>query len=292
MATLTGGLAAAVLGGDVNAGASAGGNAAQNNFVCGGLCVAGVIIGAGAIYSTIVGEGDPLEGLAQIGSGSDPLSAAISSGVNAGIELSLEAYPEQTLAALGVLEAIGETADLAVTYVDEATGKTVSTNWNKLPERLRNQIKGGTTIAAIAIPGGSIAKLRALKKASKGGTTVAATNRTQLINELMASGTKVTLGNVVDIRNINGRTVWLEMGNSRAGLQHIVGEHGSEFAQRGISEAEIPDLLFTALQRDNVVGYQGRGTGRPIYEFEYGGQTHRLAITVGDHGFVVGANFR
>ncbi|OXT00496.1 hypothetical protein B7H23_10270 [Notoacmeibacter marinus] len=116
VATLTGGLAAAVLGGDVNAGASAGGNAAQNNFVCGGLCVAGVIIGAGAIYSTIVGEGNPLEGLAQIGSGSDPLSAAISSGVNAGIELSLKAYPGQTLAALGVLEAIGETADLAVTY--------------------------------------------------------------------------------------------------------------------------------------------------------------------------------
>lgn len=119
-----------------------------------------------------------------------------------------------------------------------------------------------------------------------------APNKTQLIDDLVAGGTRITPENIVDIRSINGRTVWLETGNSNAGLRHIIDEHGFEFAQRGISEAKIPDVLFTALQRDNVVGYQGRGTGRPIYEFEYGGQTHRLAITVGDNGFVVGANFR
>lgn len=79
-----------------------------------------------------------------------------------------------------------------------------------------------------------------------------ATNRTQLIGDLVAGGTRITPENVVDIRIINGRTVWLETGNSNAGLRHIVGEHGSEFAQRGIPEAEIPDVIFTALQRNNM----------------------------------------
>ncbi|MDO5658166.1 MAG: polymorphic toxin-type HINT domain-containing protein [Paracoccus sp. (in: a-proteobacteria)] len=119
-----------------------------------------------------------------------------------------------------------------------------------------------------------------------------ASDRAQLIDDVSAGGAKITPENVVDIRIVNGRTVWLETGNSSAGLRHIVGRHGPEFAQRGIPYAEIPNVLFTALQRNNVVGYQGRGTARPIYEFEYGGQMYRLAITVGDNGFIVGANFR
>lgn len=74
--------------------------------------------------------------------------------------------------------------------------------------------------------------------------------------------------------------------------QHIIGEHCAEFVQRGITEAEIPDVLFSALQQNKIVGHQGRGTGRPIYEFDYGDKTHRLAIAVGDNGFIVGTNFR
>jgi len=97
---------------------------------------------------------------------------------------------------------------------------------------------------------------------------------------------------VIDIRRINGKTIWLETGSPTAGLRHIVGEHGPEFAQRGISELDIPDVVFSALQRNNIVGYQGRGAGRPIYEFDYRGQTYRLAITIGGNGFIVGANFR
>lgn len=36
--------------------------------------------------------------------------------------------------------------------------------------------------------------------------------------------------------------------------------------------------------------FTGRGTGRPIYEFTYNGELHNVAITVGNNGFVVGAN--
>ncbi|WP_261336152.1 hemagglutinin repeat-containing protein [Rhizobium leguminosarum] len=123
-------------------------------------------------------------------------------------------------------------------------------------------------------------------------TETAGTTRTRLIDELIGKGVKVAPQSVIEVQRVNGKTIWLETGSSTAGLRHIVGEHGAEFAQRGFSELEIPNVLFAALQQNNVVGYQGRGAGRPIYEFDYRGQIYRLAITVGNNGFIVGANFR
>jgi filamentous hemagglutinin len=123
-------------------------------------------------------------------------------------------------------------------------------------------------------------------------TETAGTTRTRLIDELIGKGVKVAPQSVLEIQRVNGKTIWLETGSSTAGLRHIVGEHGAEFAQRGFSELEIPNVLFAALQQNNVVGYQGRGAGRPIYEFDYRGQIYRLAITVGNNGFIVGANFK
>ncbi|WP_244597404.1 hemagglutinin repeat-containing protein [Rhizobium hidalgonense] len=123
-------------------------------------------------------------------------------------------------------------------------------------------------------------------------TESAGTTRTRLIDELIGKGAKVAPQSVIEIQRVNGKTIWLETGSSTAGLRHIVGEHGAEFAQRGFSELEIPTILFAALQQNNVVGYQGRGAGRPIYEFDYRGQIYRLAITVGNNGFIVGANFK
>ena len=47
---------------------------------------------------------------------------------------------------------------------------------------------------------------------------------------------------------------------------------------------------MNALENGKIVGYQGRGTGRHIYEFTYNGEIHKVAITVGNNGFIVGAN--
>ena len=47
---------------------------------------------------------------------------------------------------------------------------------------------------------------------------------------------------------------------------------------------------MNALENGNIVEYQGRGTGSPIYEFTYNGERHNIAITVGNNEFVVGAN--
>ena len=111
--------------------------------------------------------------------------------------------------------------------------------------------------------------------------------------ELKAAGIKFDPGQIVTIfRNADGRIVWLEKGDSARGLAHIIGEHGAEFAAHGYSEAEIPDLLRQALQSGKIIGYQGKGAGRPIYEVMFGGKLVKIAITVGSNGYIVGANLR
>ncbi|WP_223533549.1 filamentous hemagglutinin N-terminal domain-containing protein [Pseudomonas sp. GL-RE-20] len=119
------------------------------------------------------------------------------------------------------------------------------------------------------------------------------TVNTSLLDELTANGVKFTPENVVaTTRSSNGKVVFLETGNSKAGLQHIIEEHGSQFAQMGVSEAQIPSVVMKAVSEGKLVGYQGSGAGRPIYELTINGQQQRIAVTVGDNGFVVGANPR
>lgn len=77
---------------------------------------------------------------------------------------------------------------------------------------------------------------------------------------------------------------------ANAGLKHIVKEHVTDFANVGISEAQIPSVVMRAVSEGNIVGYQGRGTGRPTYEVMVNGKSKLLAITTGSNGFIVGAN--
>ncbi|NQE78340.1 hypothetical protein A8L50_07230 [Pantoea ananatis] len=112
-----------------------------------------------------------------------------------------------------------------------------------------------------------------------------------LLKEMTAQGIKFTPENIVSAaKNNNGKVFFLEKGNSKAGLQHIIGEHKKDFANIGVSEAKIPSVVMKAISEGKVVGYQGKGTGRPIYETVINGEMHRLAITVSSNGFVVGAN--
>ncbi|MBS9359781.1 hypothetical protein JL739_01435 [Listeria welshimeri] len=86
------------------------------------------------------------------------------------------------------------------------------------------------------------------------------------------------------------KIVWLEKGHPSAGFEHILIEHGEQFAKQGISKTDLPDFLMTALEKGKMVGHQGKGKGRPIYEVIYNGKKYRVAITVGKNGFIVGAN--
>ncbi|MBU3892795.1 VENN motif pre-toxin domain-containing protein [Serratia rubidaea] len=114
-----------------------------------------------------------------------------------------------------------------------------------------------------------------------------------LFKEMTAQGIKFTPENVVGAaRDSSGKIIFLEKGNSKAGLQHIVKEHGSQFSQIGVPEARIPDVVMKAVTDGKIVGYQGTGTGRPIYETMINGKKYNIAVTVGNNGFIVGANLR
>ena len=112
-----------------------------------------------------------------------------------------------------------------------------------------------------------------------------------LLNELANSGVKYNPEDIVAItKTADGKLVWLENGTDTAGLNHIITEHSDDFLNKGITQEQIPDYVMNALENGKIVGYQGRGTGRPIYEFTYNGEIHKVAITIGNNGFIVGAN--
>jgi filamentous hemagglutinin len=88
----------------------------------------------------------------------------------------------------------------------------------------------------------------------------------------------------------SGQIVFLETGNANSGLTHIIDQHAQDFANVGISENQIPNVIMDALTEGQIVGYQGKGTGRPIYQIEVNGVKQNIAITVGSNGYIVGAN--
>ena len=109
-----------------------------------------------------------------------------------------------------------------------------------------------------------------------------------LLDELANSGVKYNPEDIVAItKTADGKLVWLENGTDTAGLNHIITEHADDFLNKGITQEQIPDYVMNALENGKIVGYQGRGTGRPIYEFTYNGEIHKVAITVGNNGFMV-----
>ncbi|MDU9026277.1 DUF637 domain-containing protein [Pseudomonas corrugata] len=113
------------------------------------------------------------------------------------------------------------------------------------------------------------------------------------LEELTAKGVKFSPENIVaTTRSQSGQIVFLETGNLKAGLQHIIEEHGSQFVQMGVSEAQIPSVVMRAVSEGKLIGYQGSGGGRPVYELDINGKPQRIAVTVGSNGFVVGANPR
>ena len=113
-------------------------------------------------------------------------------------------------------------------------------------------------------------------------------SRQDLLDELERNGVKHNPDDIVEIgRNKAGQIVFLEKGNSRAGLQHIVERHAGDFANIGVPEDKIGKLVFAAVTTGKVVGAQRT---RPIYEVLFEGKLYRLAVSVGDNGFIVGAN--
>ena len=115
-----------------------------------------------------------------------------------------------------------------------------------------------------------------------------------LVKELDQSGEKHNSNDIVGITRdpITGKLAWLENGNTSAGLNHILDQHGKQFNDKGISNEELPHYIMEAINQGRIIDYQGSGTTRPIYEFVYKGEIQQIAITIGNNGFIVGANPR
>jgi hypothetical protein len=92
------------------------------------------------------------------------------------------------------------------------------------------------------------------------------TEKEALIAELRQQGIKHNPEQIVAIAKLaSGQIIFLEMGSDRSGLQHIVLQHADQFAAQGIEKDRIAGAIVTALIQGEVIGYQGRGSTRPVY---------------------------
>lgn len=123
--------------------------------------------------------------------------------------------------------------------------------------------------------------------------TIGALKPEHLMDELRKSGKKYNEEDIVMItKTKKNELVWLEKGNETAGLEHILNRHGDQFLQKGITAESMPSFLKTAIENGRIVGNQGRIHSQPrmIYEVDYNGEMIKVAITISDNGYIVGAN--
>lgn len=111
-----------------------------------------------------------------------------------------------------------------------------------------------------------------------------------LVAEVERQAHRITAERVVRIgRNRERKIVWLEQGSDRAGVEHIMNsERVSHFTRAGIAEADIVDVVFQAATKGEPIGVTGKD--RIVFAVTYRGQEQRIAITVSDNGFIIGAN--
>ena len=105
---------------------------------------------------------------------------------------------------------------------------------------------------------------------------------TGLLDELANSGVKYNPDDVVTVmKNSDGKIMWLENGNSKAGLTHILERHADDFAAQGVSD--IPKLLENVLSTNPIkTGSNAKGL---FADYILNGNSYRVAY--GTNGFVV-----
>ncbi|MBA4492902.1 hypothetical protein ACFO25_08565 [Paenactinomyces guangxiensis] len=110
----------------------------------------------------------------------------------------------------------------------------------------------------------------------------------KLFDELEAKGVKFSREASVGItRTPSGKITWLETGNSKAGLQHIMERHSKEFSSWGLNnQDEVANLILETVTTKNGV-QQG---GATIYDVVVGGKPRKLKVVISENGFIVTAH--
>jgi hypothetical protein len=122
------------------------------------------------------------------------------------------------------------------------------------------------------------------------GAAAPEVERQALVADVVAAGHKISSNAVVHIaRAPDGRVVWLERGDGRTGLSHLLrAERIARFAEVGVAPTDIPGLAVRAILEGRPVGRKGRdGT---IYDVDIGGGRHRdIVVVVGANGYIITA---
>ncbi len=109
----------------------------------------------------------------------------------------------------------------------------------------------------------------------------------ELIRELVESGKKCRPEEIVHIDKAEaGGIVWIETGNKRAGLTHILERHRKDFEARGISSKQIPEFISKALKQGETIGTKANEAGKTVL-LKIEGKIYKIAI--GSNGFIVTA---
>ncbi|MEM9523291.1 MAG: filamentous hemagglutinin N-terminal domain-containing protein, partial [Pseudomonadota bacterium] len=141
---------------NVDIAAAIGRSGFENNALCGGVCIAALIAAGYVLFS---GGGDPIDGLQTIGQGEDVLSALAAAGSERAIAFASDRFPGQTEAVIDAMIAAGAAADVAVSYVDAATGHVISRSWNDIPPGIQDAIRGGVKVATFVVPAAAATRI-------------------------------------------------------------------------------------------------------------------------------------
>ncbi|MEN5305448.1 RHS repeat-associated core domain-containing protein [Pseudomonas sp. TWI628] len=89
--------------------------------------------------------------------------------------------------------------------------------------------------------------------------------------------------------DVHGNKVFYLTKGKGMGLNHVVRRHEQDFMDAGIAMTDLPVLLLEALAAGNIVEGEGNPT-RPVYQVNFKGKKHFIAISVGKRGQIVGAH--
>ncbi|MBC2235412.1 hypothetical protein HCA79_11325 [Listeria seeligeri] len=125
-------------------------------------------------------------------------------------------------------------------------------------------------------------KVKEVEKSTKKASGVNELLDKKLLDELAASGVKYNPEDVVMITKApDGKLLWLEKGNGKAGLKHIVDGHAADFEAKGIKD--IPSFLNEVLKAKPIK--TGVGKNGPFADYLVNGVKYRVAY--GTNGFIV-----
>ncbi len=71
-------------------------------------------------------------------------------------------------------------------------------------------------------------------------------------------------------------------------MLHIADKHGHVFTNKGWSLDEIKEFVLIA-SKDGLKTGKVVATNRPVYTVFYKGKAREIGITIGDNGYIVGA---